>query len=62
MTLNELNNKYSKLKHTKECLEQAMKKFEGTDNIENYLGYKSLQIAKECVNLELERFSNKDWK
>lgn len=39
-----------------------MKKFEGTNNKENYLGYKSLQIAKECVNLELERFSNKDWK
>lgn len=29
MTLNELNNRYSELKHTKECLKQAMKKIRG---------------------------------
>lgn len=49
MTLDELNKRYAELKHTSECLEQAMKKFEGTDDVENYLDYKMLRIAKECV-------------
>lgn len=61
MTLNGLNERYNDLKVTRDCIEKAMKKFKGTNNIENYLGYKSLQIAYECVVNEMNRFINKDW-
>lgn len=61
MTLNKLNKRYDDLKHTRDCIEQAMKKFEGTSNVENYLGYESLKIAHECVVTEMTRFINKDW-
>lgn len=61
MTLDKLNKRYDELKITRDCIEKAMKKFEGTDNIENYLGYKTLQIAHECVITEMNRFINKDW-
>lgn len=61
MTLDKLNQKYADLKHTAECLESAMKKFEGTGNVENYLGYETLKIARECVITEMNRFINRDW-
>ena len=61
MTLDKLNERYADLKHTRDCIEQAMKKFEGTNNIENYLGYSSLKIAHECVVSEMNRFINRDW-
>ena len=40
----------------------AMKRFEGTNTIENYLDYSTLEIALECVVSEMDRFVNKDWK
>ncbi len=61
MTLKKLNERYDDLKRTRDCIEQAMKKFEGTNNIENYLDYSSLKIAHECVVSEMNRFINKDW-
>ena len=61
MTLDKLNKRYDDLKHTRDCLESAMKVFEGTNNIENYLGYESLRIAHECVVSEMNRFINRDW-
>ena len=61
MTMNEINEKYKELKITRDCLEKAMKKFEGTNNIENYLDYKALKIAHECVVTEMNRFINRDW-
>lgn len=61
MTLDKLNKKYDELKHTRDCIEQAMKKFEGTNNVENYLGYSTLKIAHECVVSEMNRFINRDW-
>lgn len=62
MTLGELNDKYTQLKCTAENLEKAMKKFEGTNKVENYLGYETLYQARECVITELNRFINRDWK
>lgn len=61
MTLDKLNERYNNLKHTKDCLEDAMKVFKGTNNIKNYLGYESLKIAHECVVSEMNRFVNRDW-
>lgn len=61
MTLNKLNERYNDLKHTRDCLEQAMKKFEGTNVIDNYLDYEVLRMAHECVVTEMNRFINKDW-
>ena len=62
MTLEELNKKYEKLKGTRASLTLAMKRFEGTNRIENYLDYSTLKIALECVVSEMDRFVNKDWK
>lgn len=62
MTLYELQARYEQLKNTRDCIEKAMKKFEGTNNIENYLNYSSLKIAHECVVTEMNRFINRDWK
>ena len=39
MTLKELNEEYGNLKLTADCLEKAMQKFKGTNNIENHLDY-----------------------
>lgn len=61
MTLDELNKRYDDLKYTRDCIEQAMKKFAGTNNVENYLSYESLKIAYECVVTEMDRFINRDW-
>ena len=62
MTLDELNKHYEDLKYTKKCLEKAMEKFKGTDNIENYLSYGTLLLACECVQNEMNRLKSKDWK
>lgn len=62
MILEELNKKYEKLKGTRDSLTLAMKRFEGTNRIENYLDYSTLKIALECVVSEMDRFVNKDWK
>ena len=62
MTLEELNKKYEKLKGTRDSLTLAMKQFEGTNRIENYLDYSTLKIALECVVSEMDRFVNKNWK
>ena len=53
---------YEKLKGTRDSLTLAMKQFEGTNRIENYLDYSTLKIALECVVSEMDRFVNKDWK
>lgn len=62
MTLDQLNNEYENLKDTARALELAMKKFEGTENIENYLNYDVLYNARECVISSMDRFINRDWK
>lgn len=62
MTLKQLNDEYENLKQTAKALENAMKKFEGTENIENYLDYDILYKARECVISAMNRFVNKDWK
>lgn len=62
MNLKELNEEYENLKRIARCLELAMKKFEGTTNVENYLGYETLYKARECVISAMNRFANKDWK
>ena len=62
MTLQQLNDEYDNLKYTAEALENAMKKFKGTKNIENYLDYDVLYKARECVISSMNRFINKDWK
>lgn len=62
MTLTEMNQKYENMRHTKNCLEKAMKKFEGTENVENYLSYETLSVAYECVSSAMDRFLNRDWK
>lgn len=62
MTFSEINKRYNDLSYTKHCIEQAMKKFEGTNRIDNYLGYESLKIAHECVVVEMNSFLNRDWK
>jgi hypothetical protein len=62
MTLKQLNDEYENLKQTTKALENAMKKFEGTENIENYLDYDILYKARECVISSMDRFINKDWK
>lgn len=62
MTLKQLNEEYGNLKFTAEALEKAMKKFEGTKNVENYLNYDVLYKARECVISSMDRFINKDWK
>ena len=61
MTMNQINKKYEQLKCAKDNVEQAMKKFEGTTKIENYLGYETLKIAHECIVTEMNRFVNRDW-
>ena len=61
MTLKQLNNEYENLKQTARRLELAMKKFEGTKNVENYLDYNALYKARECVLSEMNRFINRDW-
>ena len=62
MTLNELNKRYEDLKRTSCCLEKAMIKFEKNNNVDNYLCYEILQLARECVISEMNRFANQDWK
>lgn len=62
MTLDQLNEEYDYLKYTAKCLENAMKKFEGTNNKENYLDYDVLYKARECVISSMNWFKNKDWK
>ena len=62
MTLKEINDEYENLKQTVKALENAMKKFEGTKNAENYLDYKVLSKARECVISSMDRFINRDWK
>lgn len=62
MTLDQLNEEYNNLKDTAKALELAMKKFEGTENIENYLNYGVLYKARECVISSMDRFINRDWK
>lgn len=62
MTLKELNEEYENLKRTRDALTNAMKKFEGTRNIDNYLGYNTLYKARECVISAMDRFINRDWK
>lgn len=61
MTLDKINQRYDDLKNTRDCIEKAMKKFEGNNNAENYLNYHILNIALECVVSEMVRFINKDW-
>lgn len=61
MTLYEINQRCDDLRYTRYCIEQAMKKFEGTNKVENYLGYESLKIAHECVVTEMDRFINRNW-
>lgn len=61
MTLKQLNEEYGNLKFTANALENAMKKFEGTKNVENYLDYDVLYKARECVLSSMDRFINKDW-
>ena len=62
MTLGQLNDEYENLRRTAKALEYAMKKFEGTNNTENYLNYDNLYKARECVISAMDRFINKDWK
>lgn len=62
MTLKQLNDEYENLKQTAKALENAMKKFEGTKNVENYLDYDVLYKARECVISAMDRFINRDWK
>lgn len=62
MTLKQLNEEYENLKQTAKALENAMNKFKGTTNVENYLDYDVLYKAKECVVSAMDRFVNKDWK
>ena len=62
MTLKQLNEEYDNLKQTAKALENAMKKFEGTKNTENYLDYETLYKARECVISAMDRFINRDWK
>jgi len=62
MTLQQMNEEYENLKQTAKALENAMKKFEGTNNIENYLDYDILYKARECVISSMNRFLNRDWK
>lgn len=62
MTLKQLNDEYENLKQTVKALELAMKKFEGTKNVENYLDYDVLYKARECVVSSMDRFINRDWK
>ena len=61
MTLKQLNDEYENLKQTAKALENAMKKFEGTKNEENYLEYDVLYKARECVVSAMDRFFNRDW-
>ena len=61
MTLKQLNDEYENLKQTAKALENAMKKFEGTKNVENYLDYDVLYKARECVVSAMDRFINRDW-
>ena len=62
MTLQQLNQKYDILDQTAKALGYAMKKFEGTNNVENYLDYETLAQARECVIAEIKKFTNIDWK
>lgn len=62
MTLQQLNAEYENLRQTAKALENAMKKFEGTKNVENYLDYDVLYKARECVISAMDRFVNRDWK
>ena len=43
MTMDEINKRYEELKYTKTCIERAMEKFRGTNNIDNYLSYDVLR-------------------
>ena len=61
MTLKELNEEYENLENTAKALKNAMKKFEGTKNVENYLDYGILYKARECVISSMDRFINRDW-
>ena len=61
MTLKEINEEYENLKQVAKQLELAMKKFEGTKNVENYLDYDALYKARECVILAINNFENKQW-
>ena len=61
MTLKEINDEYENLRLVAKQLELAMKKFEGTKNVENYLDYDALCKARECVIFSMDRFMNKDW-
>lgn len=62
MTLKELNKEYENLTATARALELAMKKFEGTENIDNYLNYDVLCKARECVLVTIDKFVSTDWK
>lgn len=61
MTLKQLNDEYENLKQTARALGNAMKKFEGTKDVENYLDYEILYKARECVVSAMDRFINRDW-
>ena len=61
MTMDQINKRYEQLKYARDNIEHSMKKFEGTNKVENYLGYETLKIAHECVITEMNRFLNKDW-
>lgn len=61
MTLSELNSELEHLKFTKTSLESAMKKFEGNQNVENYLCYSSLSTALKCVKESIENFEKREW-
>ena len=61
MTLQQINKKHEELKDVANRLEKAMKKFEGTKNVENYLGYETLSIARECVISSMNKLVNYDW-
>ena len=53
---------YENCENLTKQIAEKVKKFEGTNNVENYLGYESLKIAHECVVTEMNRFINRDWK
>ena len=44
MTMDEINKRYEELKYTKTCIERAMEKFRGTNNIDNYLSLSLIHI------------------
>ena len=61
MTLKEINEEYENLKQVEKHLKFAIKKFEGTKDVENYLDYDILCKAIDCVILAINNFENKEW-